>query len=141
MKIIAGKALFPLGQIVSTPGAIDACSNEHRIDSLARHASGDWGVVCKADAARNDAALCDGTRVFSAYPLDPSQPSIMAPIGNHSFRATGITAYLANGGTLEHAQSMAAHESAHDQALRPHQGAAHPGRSGADQVGLIFHRH
>jgi site-specific recombinase XerD len=36
---------------------------------------------------------------------------IMEPIGNHSFRATGITAYLANGGTLEHAQSMAAHES------------------------------
>src|ERR1019366_6242697 len=36
---------------------------------------------------------------------------IHAPIGNHSFRATGITAYLANGGALEHAQSMAAHES------------------------------
>jgi site-specific recombinase XerD len=37
--------------------------------------------------------------------------SIHTPIGNHTFRATGITAYLANGGTLEHAQSMAAHES------------------------------
>ena len=36
---------------------------------------------------------------------------IKAPIGNHSFRATGITAYLANGGALEHAQEMAAHES------------------------------
>jgi site-specific recombinase XerD len=36
---------------------------------------------------------------------------IQAPIGNHSFRATGITAYLANGGALEHAQTMAAHES------------------------------
>ena len=36
---------------------------------------------------------------------------IAAPIGNHTFRATGITAYLANGGTLEHAQEMAAHES------------------------------
>jgi Phage integrase family len=36
---------------------------------------------------------------------------IVAPIGNHSFRATGISAYLANGGALEHAQSMAAHES------------------------------
>jgi len=36
---------------------------------------------------------------------------IYAPIGNHSFRATGITAYLGNGGTLEHAQDMAAHES------------------------------
>jgi site-specific recombinase XerD len=36
---------------------------------------------------------------------------ILAPVGNHSFRATGITAYLANGGALEHAQEMAAHES------------------------------
>jgi integrase/recombinase XerD len=32
-------------------------------------------------------------------------------IGNHTFRATGITAYLENGGTLEHAQQIAAHES------------------------------
>lgn len=36
---------------------------------------------------------------------------ITAPIGNHTMRATGITAYLANGGQLEHAQEMAAHES------------------------------
>ena len=36
---------------------------------------------------------------------------IHAPIGNHTFRATGITAYLANGGALEHAQEMAGHES------------------------------
>jgi integrase len=36
---------------------------------------------------------------------------IAAPIGCHTFRATGITAYLANGGALEHAQEMAAHES------------------------------
>ena len=36
---------------------------------------------------------------------------IAAPIGSHSFRATGITAYLENGGALEHAQAMAAHES------------------------------
>jgi site-specific recombinase XerD len=36
---------------------------------------------------------------------------IAAPIGCHTFRATGITAYLSNGGALEHAQEMAAHES------------------------------
>jgi integrase len=36
---------------------------------------------------------------------------IMAPIGNHTICATGITANLGNGGALEHAQSMAAHES------------------------------
>jgi integrase len=32
-------------------------------------------------------------------------------IGCHTFRATGITAYLDNNGTLENAQTMAAHES------------------------------
>jgi site-specific recombinase XerD len=32
-------------------------------------------------------------------------------IGNHSFRATGITAYLKNEGLLEHAQQIAAHAS------------------------------
>ena len=36
---------------------------------------------------------------------------IAAEIGCHTFRATGITAYLANGGALELAQEMAAHES------------------------------
>lgn len=37
---------------------------------------------------------------------------IWTRVGNHSFRATGITEYLKNGGKLEIAQSMAAHESA-----------------------------
>ncbi|MFO7854238.1 MAG: tyrosine-type recombinase/integrase [Paracoccaceae bacterium] len=36
---------------------------------------------------------------------------IRGAICNHSLRATGITAYLANGGTLETAQAIAAHES------------------------------
>lgn len=36
---------------------------------------------------------------------------IKTKIGNHTFRATGITAYLSNGGKLEIAQRIAAHES------------------------------
>jgi site-specific recombinase XerD len=36
---------------------------------------------------------------------------IQTKIGNHSFRATGITAYLKNGGTLEMAAAMANHAS------------------------------
>ena len=32
-------------------------------------------------------------------------------ISPHTFRATGITVYLSNGGTLEKAQQIAAHES------------------------------
>lgn len=37
---------------------------------------------------------------------------VWTKIGCHSFRATGITEYLRNGGKLEVAQQMANHESA-----------------------------
>src|SRR5271169_4692138 len=36
---------------------------------------------------------------------------IATKIGNHTFRATGVTAYLKNGGTLENAALMANHAS------------------------------
>lgn len=36
---------------------------------------------------------------------------IAGTANNHTFRATGITSYLENGGTLEKAQQMAAHSS------------------------------
>jgi site-specific recombinase XerD len=39
------------------------------------------------------------------------QAGIKTHVGCHSFRATGITIYLENGGTLEKAQTMANHES------------------------------
>ena len=34
---------------------------------ITRHQSGDWGDCCPDDAALNDAALQDGSRVFSVY--------------------------------------------------------------------------
>jgi site-specific recombinase XerD len=49
-------------------------------------------------------------------------------IGNHTFRATGITAYLKNGGTLENAAAMANHASTRTTQLYGDQ----PGRGGAD---------
>ncbi len=39
------------------------------------------------------------------------EAGLPATICNHTFRATGITAYLENGGTIENAQAIAAHES------------------------------
>ena len=36
---------------------------------------------------------------------------ITTEVCNHTFRGTGITAYLENGGTLEKARQMAAHAS------------------------------
>jgi hypothetical protein len=37
---------------------------------------------------------------------------IKTQVGNHTFRATGITAYLKNGGSLENAAAMANHRPA-----------------------------
>ena len=66
--------LFPLGQIVSTPGALAACSPVYRAHCLNRHAHGDWGNTCDEDKAANNQALIDGSRVLSAYPIDPEKP-------------------------------------------------------------------
>ncbi len=46
---------------------------------------------------------------------------ITTPIGSHSIRAAAITAYLAGGGTLEHAQTLAGHRSLRStQLYEPH---------------------
>ena len=44
-------------------------------------------------------------------PARGRRPRIETKIGNHTFRATGITAYLKNGGQLETAAAMANHAS------------------------------
>jgi hypothetical protein len=60
---------FVLGRVVATPGALDALRPHPGFlnQIVARHASGDWGEVNRHDRKANDAALADGSRVFSAY--------------------------------------------------------------------------
>jgi hypothetical protein len=60
---------FPLGQVVATPGALQALadSGQAPADFLDRHVQGDWGDVSKGDAKLNDEAVRCGERVLSAY--------------------------------------------------------------------------
>ena len=51
----------------------------------------------------------DAWRMIRRWAADAG---IETAIGCHSFRATGITNYLKNGGSLERAQYMARHSSA-----------------------------
>jgi len=53
----------------------------------------------------------DRVNAFQMIQRRARAAGIETRIGNHTFRATGITIYLLNGGTLEKAQQMAAHES------------------------------
>lgn len=64
--------LFPLGQIVATPGALDALDTA-AVDGwtlLHRHQSGDWGDVQAEDAEENERSVVNGWRILSSYPLD-----------------------------------------------------------------------
>jgi integrase/recombinase XerD len=61
------------------------------------------GRITDAALTRNDA--------FRMVKRRSAAAGLSAAITCHSFRATGITAYLENGGALEKAQSIAAHES------------------------------
>jgi hypothetical protein len=60
---------FCLGQVVATPGALEALgkARQSAAEFLQRHARGDWGEVCDDDRQANDQALIDGSRLLSAY--------------------------------------------------------------------------
>ena len=60
-------------------------------------------LLTRTPMLRADAYRMIGRRAAAA--------GIATKLGNHSFRATGITAYLKNGGTLEKAAQMANHSS------------------------------
>lgn len=62
-----GRAPFSLGRTLSTPGALAALTGEEMFGALQRHAAGDWGDCSAEDAAANDEALLDGSRIFSIY--------------------------------------------------------------------------
>ncbi|MFS0841321.1 hypothetical protein [Paenibacillus sp. 1P03SA] len=58
---------FPLGIIVSTPGAMEKTTEDDRISALTRHHNGDWGDVTPEDRESNNEALEEGYRILSSY--------------------------------------------------------------------------
>jgi len=66
-----GRFLFWPGQVVATPGAIEAihASGEPPFDFLMRHLTGDWGDLNEADKAENELSVREGFRILSAYTL------------------------------------------------------------------------
>lgn len=68
------KPLFELGQVVATPGALEALDAATPGGLLVqtyldRHSTGDWGDLDDDDKRQNNMAVIDGSRIFSAYKL------------------------------------------------------------------------
>lgn len=66
---------FPIGQIVATPGALDALGNAKQSlgEFLARHCAADWGDLDPDNRKINNDALRTGGRLLSAYRLANGQ--------------------------------------------------------------------
>jgi hypothetical protein len=64
-------ALFPLGRVVATPGALEILeeTGADALGLLRRHAVGDWGEVPACDARENERSVRQGWRVLSSYPV------------------------------------------------------------------------
>lgn len=58
---------FPLGRLMTTPGALELFSQDEMLDALQRHARGDWGDVSEEDREENETALQHGFRLVSTY--------------------------------------------------------------------------
>lgn len=72
------KIRFKTGQTVMTMGVADRVADDPRfaqfcLQSMARHANGDWGDLCDSDKEENDKALISGGRLFSAYKFADTQ--------------------------------------------------------------------
>jgi len=68
---LADGPLFSLGQVVATPGAVNALELASTLPQalLHRHEHGDWGEMSEDDQKLNWQALSSGERLLSAYIL------------------------------------------------------------------------
>lgn len=66
------KPLFSLGQLVGTPGALQALQEAEQdpMGLLVRHVTGDWGNVPDEDKEENNFSVERGLRILSAYELE-----------------------------------------------------------------------
>jgi hypothetical protein len=67
--------MFPLGQIVATPGALATLERAKQPPTcfLARHAIGDWGELEPTDVAENEYSVAHGFRLLSSYQTDAGE--------------------------------------------------------------------
>jgi len=70
--LVKSKQMFALGQVVATPGALDALIklDVEPLKLIHRHVTGDWGDLCAEDRHQNLFAIRSGLRIFSSYQID-----------------------------------------------------------------------
>jgi hypothetical protein len=68
-------ALFALGNVVATPGALDLLTRTgvHPRTLIERHVTGDWSDMDIEDRKANRDAVFNGSRIFSAFNITATE--------------------------------------------------------------------
>jgi hypothetical protein len=71
---MAARRIVPLGHVVMTRAVNDAIADhtpfaEFALETIRRHASGDWGELPAEDWRENELSIERGFRLLSSYPL------------------------------------------------------------------------
>ena len=66
---IERRPLFPLGELVATPGALAALqkAGQSPAEFLSLHVRGQWGDISEEDRRENEYSLQHGFRLLSSY--------------------------------------------------------------------------
>ncbi len=74
-KAAVSLPLFPLGQVLATPSALELLKRHQPPPLLfiQRHVVGDWGDICAEDQKVNADALQYGSRPMSVYAITPTE--------------------------------------------------------------------
>ena len=66
---IERRPLFPLGELVATPGALAALqkAGQSPAELLSLHVRGQWGDISEEDRRENEYSLQHGFRLLSSY--------------------------------------------------------------------------
>jgi hypothetical protein len=69
MQHVSPNPLFPLGEVVATPGALTALAKAGQTpqEFLDRHVRGEWGELDDGDRLENQLGLKRGFRLLSSY--------------------------------------------------------------------------
>lgn len=68
--------LFPLGEVVATPGALEATTEEERRTLLLRHQIGSWQETPEEDRIQNMIGLFNGLRIMSVHTAHSSECTV-----------------------------------------------------------------
>lgn len=91
-KIITGQPLFPIGEVVATEDVATSVLEPDIIAMVQRHASGDFGILCKEDIETNNRCIKSGQgQILSAYLIGDEKIYVITDHGGQ--RTTVCWAY------------------------------------------------